>query len=212
MGFIAVVAVFVALVVASAAITHFRRARRLRFIESYAFPDALTSKLQERHPDLTPLQLERAVAALREWFVACHHAQGEMIAMPSRVADDAWHEFILMTRLYHEFCDKAFGRYLHHTPDAVSDRPIRPAIPKTLELLERKVGTPVLAGVGALPLLFTVDTELGVERGRFWTRESITWEGESESTESCLGGASHKTGADDGCGGCSGCGGCGSCA
>jgi hypothetical protein len=135
-----------------------------------------------------------------------------MIAMPSRVADDAWHEFILMTRLYHEFCDEAFGRYLHHTPDAVSDRPIRPAIPRTLELLERNGGPPELAGFGALPLLFTVDADVGVERGRFWTRESIAWEADSESTAGCLGGASHTSSENGGCGGCGGgCGGCGGC-
>ncbi len=39
--------------------------------------------------------------------------------MPSQVADDLWHEFILFTRAYKEFCHKAFGRFLHRTPAAV---------------------------------------------------------------------------------------------
>ena len=36
--------------------------------------------------------------------------------MPSKAVDEAWHEMILMTREYTEFCERAFGRYLHHTP------------------------------------------------------------------------------------------------
>jgi hypothetical protein len=76
MGTVAVVAVLVVLVVAGLVVSDVRRARRLRYIERYAFPDALTHKLSERHPDLTPLQLEHAIAALRQWFVACHHARG----------------------------------------------------------------------------------------------------------------------------------------
>ncbi len=36
--------------------------------------------------------------------------------MPSQVVDDAWHEFILSTRIYGDFCRRAFGYFLHHTP------------------------------------------------------------------------------------------------
>ena len=136
-----------------------------------------------------------------------------MIAMPSRVADDAWHEFILMTRLYHAFCDKAYGRYLHHTPDAVSEKPIRPALPKTLEVIDRytaKRGGDAAAALGALPLLFTVDEEVGVGHGRGWTRELIAQQ-ELQAGVACLGGGSALKTEHGGCGGCSGCGGCGDC-
>lgn len=30
--------------------------------------------------------------------------------------DKMWHEFILFTKEYHEFCDHFFGGYLHHIP------------------------------------------------------------------------------------------------
>ncbi len=39
--------------------------------------------------------------------------------MPSQVADDLWHEFILYTRDYDAFCRRAFGGFLHHTPAVV---------------------------------------------------------------------------------------------
>lgn len=35
---------------------------------------------------------------------------------PSLLVDNAWHEFILFTRLYHNFCNEHFGRYIHHSP------------------------------------------------------------------------------------------------
>ncbi len=43
--------------------------------------------------------------------------------MPSQVVDDAWHEFILFTRAYQQYCNKALGRYLHHTPAEAMDSP-----------------------------------------------------------------------------------------
>jgi hypothetical protein len=206
MVFVAVIAVVVVLIVVWSRV---RARRRLAFIEGYAFPAPLQSKLREHHPQLTHLQADLAIEALREWFAACHHAKGRMIAMPSRVADDAWHEFILMTRLYHAFCNEAFGRYLHHSPDAVSEKPIRPSIPKTLEVLEANGKS--VAALGALPLLFVVDDELGVENGSSWTRELVERQANNDSAAGCLGGGSHVSSQNGGCGGCGSCGGCGGC-
>jgi hypothetical protein len=36
--------------------------------------------------------------------------------MPSRIVDDLWHQFILYTHEYQQFCAEAFGRFMHHTP------------------------------------------------------------------------------------------------
>lgn len=35
---------------------------------------------------------------------------------PSLKIDNAWHEFILFTRLYMDTCQQQFGRYIHHSP------------------------------------------------------------------------------------------------
>lgn len=35
---------------------------------------------------------------------------------PSQQVDLAWHEFILFTKLYSEFCNAHFGRFIHHYP------------------------------------------------------------------------------------------------
>lgn len=34
-----------------------------------------------------------------------------------RTIDHMWHEFILMTKDYHAFCDHYFGHYIHHQPN-----------------------------------------------------------------------------------------------
>ena len=40
---------------------------------------------------------------------------GQMIE-PSADADRAWHEFILFTRDYEQYCHERFGRFIHHEP------------------------------------------------------------------------------------------------
>lgn len=38
------------------------------------------------------------------------------VSMPSQVADDLWHAFILYTHHQPLCCRRAFGHFLHHTP------------------------------------------------------------------------------------------------
>jgi hypothetical protein len=35
---------------------------------------------------------------------------------PSKIVDSAWHEFILHTLEYTDYCQKVFGSYVHHIP------------------------------------------------------------------------------------------------
>lgn len=43
--------------------------------------------------------------------------KGDVMA-PSRQVDPAWHTFMLHSGEYTEWCDKHFGRYLHHAPNS----------------------------------------------------------------------------------------------
>jgi hypothetical protein len=36
---------------------------------------------------------------------------------PTKEIDEAWHEFILHTKLYAEYCFERFGRFIHHVPE-----------------------------------------------------------------------------------------------
>ena len=58
-------------------------------------------------------------AGLRQFFLAYLMSGKRYVSMPSQVADDLWHEFILYTRDYDAFCRRAFGVFLHHTPAVV---------------------------------------------------------------------------------------------
>jgi hypothetical protein len=90
--------------------------RRTAFIDDYPLADTLDKRLAARRPELTPTQRAEVLAGLRDYFHLCRAAGRRMVAMPSQAVDDAWHEFILFTRRYDQFCRGAFGRFLHHTP------------------------------------------------------------------------------------------------
>jgi hypothetical protein len=60
---------------------------------------------------------------------------------PSRIVDDAWHEFILCTRLYADYCQAQFGRFIHHHPggdETVNRKQFR----RTIELYRQYFGPP----------------------------------------------------------------------
>lgn len=42
--------------------------------------------------------------------------RGRTLPVFSTRIDEAWHQFILFTREYHDFCSRFAGRYLHHSP------------------------------------------------------------------------------------------------
>lgn len=44
------------------------------------------------------------------------------LPMTSIEVDNIWHQFILFTRDYFDFCEHIFGRYLHHSPNVKSDK------------------------------------------------------------------------------------------
>jgi hypothetical protein len=92
------------------------RRRREALIENYPYRQFLDQRLAARRPELSSEQREQVFRGLRDYFHLCNTAGQRMVAMPSQVVDDAWHEFILFTRQYDKFCRGAFGRFLHHTP------------------------------------------------------------------------------------------------
>ena len=143
-----------------------RHRRRRAFIENYEFPAALEAKLREKLE--SDYQVDVALEGLRAWYLACLDAPGEMLGMPSRAVDVAWHEMILMTRAYHAFCDRAFGHYLHHSPDSVMDEPLEYGLARTLAVVESQ--SVAAAGV---PLLFAIDGQLRVEDGYVWEEADI---------------------------------------
>jgi uncharacterized membrane protein YgcG len=189
----------------------FQTRRRRAFIEKYAFPGTLRAKLRETFTD--DRQVAIALEGLRGWYLVCLAARGRMLGMPSKAVDVAWHEMILMTRTYHHFCERAFGYYLHHSPESVMQEPMRDGLARTLAAVERNRAL-TMAGI---PMLFAIDSELDLVGGQSWAEADIAslrdhqryldhGGAHSWSSGGYAGGCSAGDGGGGGCGG-GGCGG-----
>lgn len=106
----------VVLLVAAAVIDAWGRWQRERVIREGPLPHWLKRKLREAHPSMSLKDAELVERGLRQFFLACHRSRGKFVAMPSRAVDTMWHDFILHTQGYREWCALALGRFLHHTP------------------------------------------------------------------------------------------------
>jgi hypothetical protein len=191
--------------------------RRAAYISGYQFPEAIEKKLGYYYPHLTEEQRALVLQGLREYFQVCNRAGRRRVSMPSQAVDQAWHQFILFTRAYRQFCNKALGRFLHHTPaEAMSSRTVAQAgIKRAWRIACRREGidprTPA-----RLPLLFAIDGLLNIPDG---FRYSLNCQGLGASgycaahigcASGCAGDAASEDAGDSagdgsGCGG--GCGG-----
>jgi hypothetical protein len=134
-----------------------RRGARRRYIESYEFPATLRARLVAELGSRTAARV--ALDGLRSWYLTCLYADGELIGMPSRAVDVAWHEMILMTREYHAFCERAFGGYLHHSPDSTLVTPMPDLLARTLAISDRHE-----LGLS----MFSADANAGIADGYVW--------------------------------------------
>jgi len=111
-----------ALVATIAAVVLFRKwlqLRRAEFIRTYHWPAGLLERLEKHRAGMARKDSALVSRGLRQFFVAYLMIGKRHVSMPSQVADDLWHEFILYTRDYDAFCRRAFGGFLHHTPAVV---------------------------------------------------------------------------------------------
>lgn len=168
-----VVTNIIALAIIVFAVVYFlrsRRRRRAEFIAEFVFHPAVINKFREVRPELTPAQEELVFAALRDYFHIVNQAGKRMVSMPSQVVDDAWHAFILFTRGYHQFCKRAFGRFLHHTPAEAMSSPTQAGegLRRAWRLCCAHDGIDPKFPA-RLPLLFSIDADLNIENGFFYT-------------------------------------------
>jgi hypothetical protein len=156
----------IASIVAVVIVGVWARYQRERMIREAPLPQYLKRKLRAAYPALAQKDTDLVERGLRQFFLACSRSRGKFVAMPSRVVDAMWHEFILHTQAYRDWCGLALGRFLHHTPAEVlgpqaatndglrrawfwscKDEAINPRAPTRL------------------PLLFALDTKLAIPDG-----------------------------------------------
>jgi hypothetical protein len=104
------------------AVNAWEASQRRQFIREARFPALLGAKLLALYPQLRPSDVELVLHGLRQFFMAHLRSRRRFVAMPSKVVDAAWHEFILHTRAYEVWCNAAFGKLMHHTPAEVLGR------------------------------------------------------------------------------------------
>lgn len=182
--------------------------KRTAYITAYQFPRYIQEKLGQKHPHLNPTQLSVVQKGMRQYFLMCLNANKRMVAMPSQAVDDFWHEFILNTKVYRDFCKGAFGRYLDHVPaEAMSHKTRAQDGIKRAWRLACALEYINPQNPKRLPLIFVLDSLLAIPGG---FRYSLDCQKKSDDGGGTGGGgfcASH-IGCGGGCSGSSG--GCGS--
>jgi hypothetical protein len=177
---------------------HLRRRRRDEdYIWTFQFPEQVEQRCRHHHPDLTDREWKLVDQGLREWFLCCAWRDGEVLGMPSRLVDEAWHEFILDSLAYTDFCGRAFGEYLHHTPEMSMTTPMSGALDATSRAWDRSgAGGPTGAVLWGLDALLGSDAHHHGSAGEF---EAAGEMGGGEAAEA--GGGDSGGGDSGGCGG-----------
>lgn len=184
------------------------------FIDQFQFSAAFILKYSQEFDEYSDAQRTMILDGLRQYFRMCRASPNKMVSMPSFAVDQAWHEFILFTREYKEFCNQAFGRYLHHTPaEAMESKEIlQKGIQNAWQLAcqDEKIDA---ESPKQLPKIFSIDASLAIAGGYIYSLENFrnihngeeNLSGGGENVKSCGG---CNGGGGGGCGGCGG-GGCG---
>jgi hypothetical protein len=157
---------FIASLFALGFIAAWVRWQREHFVRESPLPQFLKRKLREAYPQLSQKDCDLVERGLRQFFVAYLRSGHKFVAMPSRVVDAMWHEFILHTKAYEAWCRVALGRFLHHTPsealggDARRNDGLRRAWFWSCkeEAIDPRAPT-------RLPLLFALDAKLAIPDG-----------------------------------------------
>ena len=139
---------------------------RERMVRTLPLPHFLKRKLLTTYPHLSAKDAELVERGLRQFFLACQRSRKQFVAMPSKVVDSMWHEFILHTSAYREWCELVVGRFIDHVPaevlgkNAKANDGLRRAwywACRDEAILPRQPSR--------LPLLFALDTKLAIENG-----------------------------------------------
>ena len=152
--------------VASALLAAWIASRRRMAIREGRLPVLAKRKLRQQYPQLEAKDADLVERGFRQFFMAGARSGGQYVGMPSKVVDAYWHAFILDTRGYADWCDRTLGRFLHHVPaerlgsDAKANDGLRRAwfwACKDEAINPRQPSR--------LPLLFALDTKLGIPGG-----------------------------------------------
>lgn len=175
-----------------------RELKREAFIRNYSFPHGLFERLCKQHPQLSLKDCQLVANGLRQFFLVYLGSGQQYVSMPSQVVDDLWHEFILHTRNYQDFCQQAFGSFFHHTPAVAVDSSTQAnlGLQRCWQAACREEHINPHRPT-RLPLLFALDGKLQIVGGFFYAANCRGVQG----TESGATGTPYCGGDLSGCGG-----------
>lgn len=191
-------AVFIVLAAALMLLRRNKLKLRRQRIDQFRYPPSLADKVRNKYPHLTQQQADYVITGLKEYFQICLMAGKRNVSMPSQVVDVAWHEFILFTRHYQYFCNKALGRFLHHTPaEAMKSQTIAEEGIKTAWEMSCRRENIDPKHPERLPILFAMDSQLAIADGFNYTLDC-----KNSKDEYCAGHISScgGSGCSSGCG------------
>jgi hypothetical protein len=171
---------------------------RRQFIRECQLPALLGIKLRKKYEHLSGADVELVLRGLKQFFLAHARSGHRFVAMPSQVADEAWHDFILHTRAYESWCKLAFGRILHHSPAEVlgTDPQRNSGLRRTWFWSCKEEG--IRPGAPTrLPLLFALDTKFNIPNGFKYVPDCKNIAQQSGSDVYC----GNEMGGSSGCGG-----------
>lgn len=82
---------------------------------AYKAPFVIEKLLKARIAE-TAEEAESLFLEAKKYIVLAHSDDTKIWQMHSLRVDEAWHQFILFTAQYADFCQRFFGRYIHHAP------------------------------------------------------------------------------------------------
>jgi hypothetical protein len=110
----------------------------------------LIEKLLKSRIAASAEEAEALFLEAKKYIVLVRSDESTIWEMNSLRVDEAWHQFILFTAQYADFCQRFFGRYIHHSPSnapKVEDPRERPVASFVMfaERYEQLFGSPLPA-------------------------------------------------------------------
>lgn len=99
----------------------------------------LAGKIVQRCEDVSRDAVLDGVNEMLRFLWLC--SSSSQVLTPSARIDQIWHEFILFTRVYQQFCQTRLGRFIHHQPSAQPSAEAQ-QYRATLSLYQRHYGQP----------------------------------------------------------------------
>lgn len=111
----------------------------LEFVMSFQF-DPLVHRMVDKH-GWTEANAKQCFEDLKRYLWLCASTGKPLV--PSKKIDQMWHDFILFTMDYSEFCEVRLGRFIHHRPRRRDDEVGQGGTPVgvTLKLAKQAFGT-----------------------------------------------------------------------